>query len=259
MDNLPTHEIPFEQIENGALILFLLRECKTWEALCERFQYASPPEIETNTAVMSLHQKLRVMRSLGLLTFEEQIVDGKTKIDDLKPTDLWQRIRVSFGGMSLSEVALLSRHAKGMAVVPIFGRPRPVEPKVDVFTLMPFKAKLEKVYTEHIKKLADELGIVIQRADEQFSPRPFMEKVWDGICAARLVIADCTERNPNVFYEIGMAHAVGKKVILLTRSEKDIPSDIRHFDYIEYVYDPEGVQKLVDKLRAFIKQSLAIR
>jgi hypothetical protein len=124
---------------------------------------------------------------------------------------------------------------------------------------MPFKAKLEKVYTEHIKKLADELGIVIQRADEQFSPRPFMEKVWDGICAARLVIADCTERNTNVFYEIGMAHTVGKKVILLTRSEKDIPSDIRHFDYIEYVYDPEGVQKLVDKLRAFIKQSLGIR
>jgi predicted transcriptional regulator len=35
---------------------------------------------------MSLHQKLRDMRSLGLLTFEEQVVDGKTKIDDLKPT-----------------------------------------------------------------------------------------------------------------------------------------------------------------------------
>ena len=85
-----------------------------------------------------------------------------------------------------------------------------------------------------------------------------MEKVWDGICAARLVIADCTEKNPNVFYEIGMAHTVGKKVVLLTRTEKDIPSDIRHFDYIEYVYDPEGVQKLIDKLRTFIKQNLGL-
>jgi hypothetical protein len=76
---------------------------------------------------------------------------------------------------------------------------------------MPFKAKLEKIYADHIKKLGDELGIAIQRADEQLSPRPFMEKVWDGICSARLVIADCTEKNPNVFYEIGIAHTVGKK------------------------------------------------
>jgi hypothetical protein len=135
--------------------------------------------------------------------------------------------------MSLSEVALLSRHGKGIAVVPVFGRPQPGAEKVDVFVLMPLKAKLEKVYTDHIKKLGDELGIIIRRADEQFSTRPFMEKVWDGIFASRLVIADCTEKNPNVFYELGIAHTVGKKVVLITRSEKDIPSDIKHFDYID--------------------------
>jgi hypothetical protein len=80
-----------------------------------------------------------------------------------------------------------------------------------------------------------------------------MEKVWDGMCAARLVLADCTEKNPNVFYEIGMAHAIGKKVVLITRSDKDIPSDIKHFDYIPYIYDPEGVETLIDKLRVFVK------
>jgi hypothetical protein len=258
LESLLTRDIPYEQIENGALILYLLRDCETWEELCARFQYTSPLNIEQNTAVMTLHQKLIELRSLGLLSFEEQTIDGKKKVTALKSTDLWLKIRVSFGGMSLSEVALLSRHAKGMAIAPMFGRPRPVEQNVDVFMLMPFKAKFEKVYTEHIKKLGEELGIVIQRADEQFSPRPFIDKVWDGICAARLVIADCTERNPNVFYEIGIAHTVGKKVVLLTRSKNDIPSDIIHFDYIEYVYDPEGVQKLVDKLRTFIKQSLAL-
>ena len=45
---------------------------------------------------------------------------------------------------------------------------------------------------------------------------------------------DHPERNPNVFYEIGMAHTVGKKVLLITRSSKDIPSDIQHFDYIPF-------------------------
>jgi hypothetical protein len=154
--------------------------------------------------------------------------------------------------MSLSEAALLSQDAKGIAVVPVFGRPQPVVQIIDVFVLMPFEAKLEKVYTDHIKKLGDELGIIIQRADEQFSPRPY------GICAARLVIADCNEKNPNVFYEIGIAHTVGKKVILITRSEKDIPSDIKHFDYIEYMYDPEGAQKLIDTLRKFLKKALRL-
>jgi hypothetical protein len=258
MENPPTHDIPYEQIENGALIFLLLRECKTWESLCERFQYASPPDIKMSSNALSLYHKLGELRSLGLVEYQEDTVDGKIEMSDIKPTELWQKIRVSLGGMGLSEAALLSRRAKGMAVVPVFGRPQSVAKKIDVFVLMPFKAKLEKVYTDHIKKLGDELGIVIQRADEQFSPRPFMEKVWAGICAARLVIADCTEKNPNVFYEIGIAHTVGKKVVLITRSDKDIPSDIKHFDYIEYVYDPEGAQKLIDKLRVFLKQSLGV-
>jgi hypothetical protein len=258
MDHPITRDIPYDQIQNGALILLLLRDCETWEALCERFQYATPPNLKMNTNAMVLRDKLASMRDLGLVTFEEKEVDGRTTLGKIEPTDLWQRIRVACGGMSLSDAALLSRHADGVAVVPVFGRPRPVEPALDVFVLMPFKTELEKVYTDHIKGLGKELGIAIQRADEQFSPRPFMEKVWDGICAARLVIADCTERNPNVFYEIGIAHAVGKKVVLLTRSKEDIPSDIGHFDYIEYKDDAEGVQTLLDKLRSFMKRSLKL-
>ena len=45
-------------------------------------------------------------------------------------------------------------------------------------------------------------------------------------------------------------------MILLTRSDKDVPSDIKHLDYITYNYDPEGVQQLLEKLRAFIKQNV---
>jgi hypothetical protein len=155
--------------------------------------------------------------------------------------------------MSLSEISLLSRHSKGMAIIPVLGRPAEPEQKIDVFVLMPFNAKMKNVYTNHIKKLGEELGVAIVRADDIFSPRPFMEKVWDGICAAQLVLADCTEKNANVFYEIGLAHTVGKKVVLITRSEKDIPADIKHFDYILYNYDPEGTEELIKKLRTYIK------
>ena len=247
------YNIPYEEIENGALILLLLRESKTWEELCARYAYANPAQLKTNTTTMTLLNKLFDMRELGLLSFQhEQTGEGRKPLGEIKETDLWSKIRVAFGGISLSEAAMISRNSKGMAVEPVFGRPREPDEIIDVFVLMPFKAKLEKVYTSHIKKLGEELGLTIRRADEIFSPRPFMEKVWEGICSAELVLADCTEKNPNVFYEIGMAHTVGKKVVLITRSDKDIPSDIKHFDYIHYNYDPEGVETLIERLRTFL-------
>jgi hypothetical protein len=249
--------LSYEEIQNGALILELVRTDKTWERLCSRYAYADPAQLVTNTTSMMLLKQLREMREAGLISFEEeQTPDGPKPSGEIKDTGLWSRIRVTFGGMSLSEAALLSRHAKGVAVIPVFGRPAEVREKIDVFTLMPFNSKMQAVYTNHIKKLGDELGISIRRADEIFSPRPFMEKVWEGICACQLVLADCTERNPNVFYEIGIAHTVGKKVVLITRSDDDIPSDIKHFDYIPYIYDPEGVDALITKLRNFLKSQL---
>jgi len=253
----PGHTIPYQEIEDGALILLLLRSCSTWEQLCERFEYASPPDIEMNTAAMSLYYQLVEMRDVGLVVFEERMIDGKKALEDIKATELSQRLRVAFGGMSLADAALLSRSASGLAVVPVFGRLRAAERRVDVFVLMPFNDRMESVYTQHIKKLGEELCISIERADDQFSPAPFMDKVWEGIYSARLVIADCTDKNPNVFYEVGIAHTVGRKVVILTRSKKDIPADLQHFEYIEYVYDPEGVTALIDKLREIIKAGLA--
>jgi hypothetical protein len=198
------------------------------------------------------------MRDLGLISFkDEDSGDGRKPIGEIKETDLWTKIRVAFGGMSLSDAAMLSRHAKGIAVAPVFGRPREPKEKIDIFILMPFNPKMEKVYSNHIKKAGEQLGLTIRRADDIFSPAPFMEKVWDGICAARLVLTDCTE-NANVFYEIGMAHTVGKKVVLITRSHDDIPSDIKHLDYIQYDYDPEGVELLIDKLKLHFKTHLAL-
>jgi hypothetical protein len=259
MENLATDNIPYEYIDNGALILHLLREHKTWEALCSRFAYADPAQLKANTTTMTLLQKLHSLHELGLIAFkEEETEEGRKPVGIIEETDRSSRIRMAFGGMSLSDMAFISRHSTGMAVAPVFGRPSRPKASIDVFVLMPFKAKLEKVYTQHIRKLGDELGISIQRADDNYAPGPFMEKVWSGIFHAQLVLADCTEKNPNVFYEIGMAHTVGKQVALITRSEKDIPSDIKNHDFISYIYDPEGVDTLVDKLRAFFTSHLAL-
>ena len=55
-----------------------------------------------------------------------------------------------------------------------------------------------------------------------------------------VVICDCSDRNPNVFYEIGIAHTLGREVILITQSEADIPFDLLHLRYVRYLNNPEG-------------------
>lgn len=103
-------EIPYEEIENGALILLLLRECKTWEELCSRYAYTEPAQITTNTNTMMLLNKLFAMRDLGLLGFAEQVTEsGRMPVGEIKETDLCSKIRVAFGGMSLFEVAMIPR------------------------------------------------------------------------------------------------------------------------------------------------------
>ena len=67
------NSIPYEEIENGALILLLLRESKTWEELCGRNTSADPTQLKINTTIMTLLNKLFDMRDLGLLSFQDAL------------------------------------------------------------------------------------------------------------------------------------------------------------------------------------------
>src|SRR5262245_46978321 len=89
----PVRRFSYEEIGNGALILSLLRDCDTFEALCGRFEYALPADLEMNTTAMALRNQLRTLRTLGLVEFEEREAGGKMSVVNLKPTPLWQEIR----------------------------------------------------------------------------------------------------------------------------------------------------------------------
>jgi hypothetical protein len=62
-----------------------------------------------------------------------------------------------------------------------------------------------------------------------------------------------TGKNPNVFYEVGVAHTVGKEVILVTQSMDDVPFDLRHLRCIVYEYTPRGVRALEANLQNTIR------
>ena len=76
-----------------------------------------------------------------------------------------------------------------------------------------------------------------------------MDQVWSGINAAKVLVAELTTRNPNVFYELGLAHALKKRVVLVSSNEADVPFDLKHIRVIYYdVTDPFWGSKLLDKV-----------
>ena len=141
----------------------------------------------------------------------------------------------------------------------ILGLPRQNDDWPEAFVLMPFSVELKPIYEHHIKKTVSQLKLRIGRADDFFGTGSIMKDVWSAIHAARIVIADCTGRNPNVFYEIGLAHAIGRDTILISQSIDDVPFDLRHLRVILYKYTPPGMDAFEKALRTTITQSYNIK
>jgi hypothetical protein len=122
------------------------------------------------------------------------------------------------------------------------------------FILMPFTPDWAvRIYNKVLLPIIEKCGLEVQRADNLFGHN-VMEDVWSAINSAFIVIADVTGRNPNVFYELGIAHTLGKNVIILTQNKDDVPFDIQHFRYILYADNKDGYETLEDLLPKFIKQ-----
>jgi hypothetical protein len=117
------------------------------------------------------------------------------------------------------------------------------------FVLMPFDKEFDDIYKFGIKKTAEELGIIAERVDEQHFSETILERVYRQIENSDFIIADMTGKNPNVFYEVGYAHAKGKKCALITQSATDIPFDLKHHTHVIYNGTIADLsEKLSDKL-----------
>jgi nucleoside 2-deoxyribosyltransferase len=118
------------------------------------------------------------------------------------------------------------------------------------FVLMPFSNEFDDIYKFGIQAAAVECEVVAERVDEQIYSETMLERIYRQIDAADFIIADLTGKNPNVFYEIGYAHAKGKPCTLLTQRADDIPFDLKHHRCL--VYDGK-IQKLKDLLNTEIQ------
>ena len=121
------------------------------------------------------------------------------------------------------------------------------------FVLMPFLKTMDPIYTDHIKPIVESEGITCQRADEIVGTNIITFDIWEKINRSRFMVADLTGRNPNVFYEIGLAHALGKDVIIITQTMNDVPFDLKALRCIVYDFTPRGMKQLEASLVKTIK------
>jgi|SRR6266853_3082947 len=120
------------------------------------------------------------------------------------------------------------------------------------FVVMPFRADLNFFYLYLRRHLHEKHGLRVERGDHKILTVPILEKIREQILEAKVLIADITGRNPNVFYELGLAHALEKPVILLTQDKaEEVPTDIRHLEFIRYDLgqDAEVLSKIDNAMR----------
>jgi len=123
-----------------------------------------------------------------------------------------------------------------------------IEPSL-VSAMMPFDPRFDAVYVS-LQRTAEAAGYRCRRADDIWENPEVIQDVVNLIDRSKVVICDCTGRNPNVFYETGIAHTLGREVILITQHEADIPFDLRHLRYVTYLNNGEGLNDLAARLQA---------
>lgn len=115
------------------------------------------------------------------------------------------------------------------------------------FVAMPFRPELNFFFLYLKRYLEENYGLNVERGNASVLTKPIMEKIREQILKADLVIGDVTGNNPNVFYELGLAHASGKPVLFLTQDPPEkAPVDIRQFEFI--VYDLGRHDELISKI-----------
>ncbi|MGX7894394.1 hypothetical protein [Tsuneonella sp. HG222] len=122
----------------------------------------------------------------------------------------------------------------------------PVDPSL-VAVMMPFDPGFSRVYTA-IKAACAAAGLSCKRVDDIWEHSTIIQDVFSLIWRSSIVICDFSGRNPNVFYECGIAHTLGKTVVPIAQHKTDVPFDVQHHRYLGYLNNDEGLAELSTQL-----------
>jgi hypothetical protein len=131
---------------------------------------------------------------------------------------------------------------------------KPKEGEAEIcFIIMPYGVPFDRYYENIYAPAVRDAGLLPKRADSIFASGAILADIWHFTKRAKILLADMSGHNPNVFYELGLAHAIAKPVVLIAPSIDDVPFDLRGLRVIPYDKDDESWGS---KLRSDIKQAL---
>lgn len=117
---------------------------------------------------------------------------------------------------------------------PVFGRITRRDNSFDCFVLLPLSEPFRSIYEQVVEPVSQELGITCGHAEGIFGPGRIMDDIVSAITHAEVIVAELTGKNPNVFYELGIAHQLGKQVVMMSQSMQDVPFDVRDRRVVVY-------------------------
>lgn len=129
--------------------------------------------------------------------------------------------------------------------------------KPKCFIIMPFGGWFDKYYLDIYIPAIEAAGFDAKRADDLYRPGNIVNDIWSYTKEATVLLADLTNKNPNVFYELGLAHAITKPAVLITASMDDVPFDLRSLRVIEYDKNsPKWGELLQEKITKALLETL---
>jgi len=118
---------------------------------------------------------------------------------------------------------------------------------------MPLRAEFTPVY-KAIRRACKSSELKCLRADDIWEESTIVQDIFNLVFRAQVVVVDFTGKNPNVMYETGIAHTLGKHVIPISQSLDDVPFDLTHHRVLKYLDNEEGLTKLEEKLAVRLSQ-----
>lgn len=201
------------------------------EYLVDPDQFDSINGLDQNVAVEKINECLRRYE----LTIQ---IDKQTGNVDL----------CSSSGEFISTAIMRPKNNKTITFSPsVFSIPELKQDNTLVSVMMPFSAEFTSVY-KTIQQACKDTCLNCYRADDIWEESTFMQDIFNLIFRASIVIVDFTGRNPNVMYETGISHALGKNVIPITQHIGDIPSDLKPHRALKYLSNSQGLEILRKEL-----------
>ncbi len=153
----------------------------------------------------------------------------------------------------------IDRKNRLVKINPIFsGRDFLLDEKL-CFMLMPFKEPFTGIYEKLIKPAVEAEGFHVTKSNDIFSTSSVIEDIWENINKASLIIAEITGNNPNVMYELGICHTLGKNVMMITQNASEIPFNFRHMRCYPYTNDIAGSEDLKKSITSVLQHIKSTR